>query len=98
MQQHRSPRTTHRTAEEVFGVALRECRKQRALSQEGLAFESGYHPSYIGHLERGKKSPSLRTIFGLASTLCVAPSELIRRVEERLGKGWKPAVREGRKT
>jgi len=93
MQQHRSPRTSHRTAEELFGVALRECRKQRALSQEALAFESGYHPTYIGHLERGKKSPSLRTIFGLASVLHVLPSELIRQVEERLGKGWKPERR-----
>jgi hypothetical protein len=35
------------------------------ISQETLAFESGYHPTYIGQLERGKKSPSLRAILSL---------------------------------
>ena len=48
-------------------MALRELRKQRGLSQETLAFESGYHPTYIGQLERGKKSPSLRTIVSIAT-------------------------------
>jgi transcriptional regulator with XRE-family HTH domain len=63
-------------------MALREFRKRRGLSQEALAFESGYHPTYIGHLERGKKSPSFRTIVRLASVLGVLPSELVRRFEE----------------
>jgi transcriptional regulator with XRE-family HTH domain len=63
---------------------LRELRKERGLSQETLAFESGYHPTYIGHLERGKKSPSLRAIMSLAGALGVPGSEILRRVEARL--------------
>lgn len=52
-----------------------------AVSQEELAARAGYHRTYIGQLERGEKSPSLRTIFNLCSTLQVNPSVLIRRVE-----------------
>jgi transcriptional regulator with XRE-family HTH domain len=85
MQQHRGRRTVY-TAEELFGMALRDLRKQQGLSQETLAFESGYHPSYIGQLERGKKSPSLRTMVSLASILKVLPSQLLQAFETRLKK------------
>jgi transcriptional regulator with XRE-family HTH domain len=80
--QERGRFSTARKPEELFGKVLRELRKQRGLSQEVLAFESGYHPTYIGQLERGKKNPSLRAIISLASVLGVLPSELIRRFEE----------------
>jgi transcriptional regulator with XRE-family HTH domain len=85
MQQHRGRRTAY-TAEELFGIVLRDFRKQRGLSQETLAFESGYHPTYIGQLERGKKSPSLRTMVSLASVLKVLPSQLLQAFETRLKK------------
>jgi hypothetical protein len=35
-------------------------------------------------LERGEKSPSLRTLFNLSATLKVNPSMLIRRVERSI--------------
>ncbi len=66
---------------EAFGAVLREARKERGLSQEGLGFESGYHRTYVSLLERGLKSPSLQTIFELARALDIRPSELLARVE-----------------
>lgn len=83
MQEHRSRRTAPASSEQVFGDILREFRKERGISQEDLAFSSGYHPTYIGQLERGKKSPSLRAILSLAKALEVRGSEMLRRVEER---------------
>jgi transcriptional regulator with XRE-family HTH domain len=74
-------RRSTKTIEDHFGQALREQRKGQRLTQEELAFRSGYHPSYIGQLERGAKSPSLRTILGLAGVLRVRGSDLVRRVE-----------------
>lgn len=53
----------------------------RLLSQEALALESGYHRTYIGMIERGEKSLSLRTLFDLATTLKARPSAILRRVE-----------------
>ena len=75
--------------EEAFAKVLREVRKQRGMSQEQLGFESGYHRTYIGMLERGLMNPTLRTILSVASALEVPAGELVGRVEAVLGKGWK---------
>jgi transcriptional regulator with XRE-family HTH domain len=66
-----------KTIEQQFGEALRQLRIQKRLSQEALGFDSGYHRTYISLLERGKKSPSLNTIFKLADALNIKPSELV---------------------
>jgi len=70
-----------KTIEESLGEILRQLRKERGLSQEELALESGYHRTYISLLERGQKNPLLRTIFELAKALEVAPSEIVERVQ-----------------
>jgi transcriptional regulator with XRE-family HTH domain len=80
MQEHRRNRTGT-TAERIFGTVLREIRRDRGFSQEELAFESGYHATYIGQLERGQKSPSLRTIMNLSIALGTPGSEMLRKVE-----------------
>jgi len=54
------------------------------MSQEELAHKSGYHPTYIGQLERGEKSPSLKTIVSLAAALETLGSEMLKRVESQL--------------
>jgi XRE family transcriptional regulator, regulator of sulfur utilization len=86
MQPHRSRRAASKTAEDLFGEVLREVRKKHGLSQEELAFQSGYHPTYIGQLERGRKSPSLRAIMRLSSALNTSGSELLARLESLLPK------------
>ena len=68
----------------LFGKALQELRERRGLSQENLGFDSGYHRTYISLLERGLRNPSLQTVFNLAKTLQVRPSELVQRVEDKL--------------
>ena len=85
MQRRRKLQQPAATAEAIFGQTLRDIRKEHGISQEALAFESGYHPTYIGQLERGKKSPSLRAIMRLASVLKTPGSEILRRVEIGLG-------------
>ena len=86
MQDRRGQKPTPLTAEKVFGSVLRDIRKERGFSQEALAFESGYHTTYIGQMERGQKSPSLRTILDLAAALHTPGSEMLRRVERHLSK------------
>ena len=68
----------------AFARVLLELREERNLTQEELAFESGYHPKYISLLERGKYSPSLTTILELADALRITGSDLIARVEALL--------------
>jgi transcriptional regulator with XRE-family HTH domain len=86
MQRHAKRRLT---PEQAFAKVLREVRKERGISQEELGFESGYHRTYIGMLERGLMNPTLRTILSVASALEVPAGELVQRVEAVLGKGWK---------
>jgi transcriptional regulator with XRE-family HTH domain len=80
------------TIEEAFGLTLQEMRKARKISQEELGFESGYHRTYISQLERGLKSPSLKTIFQLAAALKASPAALVLCVERAfVGSGQDPA-------
>jgi transcriptional regulator with XRE-family HTH domain len=73
----------------AFARVLSQVRQERHLTQEALAFESGYHPKYISLLERGKYSPSLTTILELAEVLQLSAAELVARVERLLPRSRK---------
>ena len=75
--------------EKAFGQALREIRQKRELSQEQLGFDSGLDRTYISLVERGIRSPTIRTVVKLAEVLNVTPSEMVRRMEAYLAKGRK---------
>jgi transcriptional regulator with XRE-family HTH domain len=75
------PQTGPRKA---FGIALREVRKEKEISQEQLGLQSGLDRTFISLLERGVRSPTLVTLVKLAEVLEVPPSELVRRMERML--------------
>jgi len=85
MQMHTGRGPEDAAPEVLFGQALRKLRTDRSISQETLAFDSGYHSTYISQLERGKKNPSLRTIISLARALRTSGSDILKAVEEALG-------------
>jgi len=68
----------------AFARVLMTLREERGVTQESLAFDSGYHPKYISLLERGKYSPSLTTILEIANALDISGADLVRRVESLL--------------
>lgn len=45
-----------------IGARIRYFRKLKGLSQEKLAWEAGINPAFLGELERGQKSPTLKTL------------------------------------
>jgi len=63
-----------------FGNRVRELRKRKGLSQEGLALESGLDRSYVGGVERGERNISLENIEKLAKALGVTVAALMRGV------------------
>jgi transcriptional regulator with XRE-family HTH domain len=65
----------------VFGRVLRAVRESKHLSQDELGHRAGYSRNYIGLVEQGKNSPSVRALFNIATALGVRPSLLIRRAE-----------------
>lgn len=58
-----------------IGERIHDLRKKRHLSQMELGNESGVAQAYLGQVERGMKSPTLRTIEKLAKVLDVTLAE-----------------------
>lgn len=70
-----------RSVVDRFPGVLRKVRIENGLSQEELADLAGLHRTYISQIERGLKSPSLRSLEQIANGLGVTLSELLRRLE-----------------
>lgn len=68
--------------DQKFGKVLRKLRCEKGLSQEELALNVGLHRTYISQLERGLKSPSLKTIKRISDELGTTASEIMRLVEK----------------
>jgi transcriptional regulator with XRE-family HTH domain len=75
-----------KTAEEAFGRVVTELRTKKQMTQDDLAHTLGYNLSYIGQIERGKKSPTLRTIVNIAQLFELPVSHLMKLAEEYQGK------------
>jgi transcriptional regulator with XRE-family HTH domain len=78
------PSTPNCTA---LGLAIRELRKQRDLSQEELAHASGLHPTYLSGIERGQRNPTWRSLGRVSEALGVRMSELAELAERFDGEG-----------
>lgn len=59
-----------------FGNRVRAIRKDKGVSQEGLADLANLDRTYIGGIERGIRNPSLRNIGRVAKALKVKPKDL----------------------
>lgn len=70
----------------AFAKALKRLRRERGLSQEDLALQCGLHRTYVSQLERGLKSPSLKTLDKIATALKIRLIELIEIVEKECHK------------
>lgn len=61
----------------LVGDNVSRIRKERGLTQEGLSEISGLSQQYISGLERGKRNPTIVTIFEIAQALNVSHVELV---------------------
>lgn len=60
-----------------FGDKIRQIRKEKGISQEGLAGIADLDRTYIGGIERGIRNQSLRNIGKIARALGVKPKDLL---------------------
>jgi transcriptional regulator with XRE-family HTH domain len=60
-----------------FGEKLKKARILKGLSQEALALSLEFDRTYISMLERGKRNPSLFTIYKIAEFLEIDASSLV---------------------
>ena len=64
----------------MIGKELRRARLAAGLTQERLAEKAKLHSTYIGLLERNKRSPSLDVFLRLCKAMSVSPVKLLGQI------------------
>ena len=70
-----------------FALVVEKHRKAKGLSKAALAAKAGLHQTYIGLLERGKRSPNMDTAQAIAKSLGCLLSRLVIEAEKIQKKG-----------
>ena len=65
-----------RLAREV-GAKIKYLRLKRGMSQEALALSCDMNPAFLGHVERGMRSPTLNTLQRICDGLGITLTELL---------------------
>lgn len=73
------------TIQQKVGIIIKELRKERGMSQETFAYESGIDRRYMSDIENGKRNISLDILERIADKLKIQISDLFLKVEE-MGK------------
>lgn len=73
---------------ELLAEELRKEREKQNKSIRLLAYEFDIQKSLISRLENGINEPKLISIWTVCEALGIKPSEFMRKVEERLPKGF----------
>jgi transcriptional regulator with XRE-family HTH domain len=68
---------------DTFASNLRRLRKERGLSQEGLAHDAGLNTTHVAKIERTEREPGVRTVAKLAKALGVPAAELFEGIGAR---------------
>jgi len=68
----------------AFGMALREARVERGISQDVLSEICDVDRTYPSLVERGLRCPTLAMLLRLADALAVEPARLITETLKRL--------------
>lgn len=66
----------------LVGLNFARLRRDKGLTQEQFAELSGFTQQYVSDLERGRRNPTVVTLFHLAGPLGVEPSDLVVTIED----------------
>ena len=77
-----SPRHAEEPSLVALGLAIRQARKVRGISQEELAHQSAIDRSYMSSIERGMQNPGVISVIRIAAALKMTTAELM--VEAKL--------------
>lgn len=74
----------------LLGKRIKKLRQERGLSQEQLALKADVNKSFMGEIERGIASPTVKTLEKIASTLELTLAVLFTFDETSLETPLKP--------
>lgn len=66
----------------LVGRNFARLRREKGLTQEEVAERSGFSQQYLSSLERGRRNPTIITIYELAQALEVSHVALVRPDDE----------------
>ena len=66
----------------LVGQNFSRLRKARGLTQEEVEARSGVSQQYLSSLERGRRNPTVITLYELAQVLEVSVADLVRMDED----------------
>ncbi|MDY0135977.1 MAG: helix-turn-helix transcriptional regulator [Thiomicrospira sp.] len=72
------------TLNKAFAETLKRLRQGSGLSQQDFAFEAGLDRTYISLLERGKRQPSLETLYRISKALNISLEDLAKEITTTL--------------
>ena len=75
----------------LVGRNFGRLRKQKGFTQEKFAEASGFTQQYISGLERGRRNPTVVTLFQLATPLGVSHIDLVLPDDEARSERSKPS-------
>ncbi|OMQ43739.1 helix-turn-helix transcriptional regulator [Ensifer sp. 1H6] len=62
----------------LVGRNFARLRREKGLTQEQVAARSGFSQQYVSDLERGKRNPTIVSLYELAQVLGVSHIDLVR--------------------
>jgi transcriptional regulator with XRE-family HTH domain len=74
----------------LVGRNFERLRKEKGFTQERFAEVSGFTQQYVSGLERGKRNPTIVTLFHLATALGVSHVDLVNPDHETSDVSAKP--------
>ncbi|WP_202360803.1 MULTISPECIES: helix-turn-helix domain-containing protein [unclassified Mesorhizobium] len=63
---------------QLVGTNFARLRREKGLTQEQVEARSGYSQQYLSSLERGRRNPTVITLFELSQALGVSHVELVK--------------------
>lgn len=84
--------------QELLALNLRRIRVSKNISQEELALLAGVERAYVGHIERGKKNPTIQTVDRLAGALGCNVKDLfeLADLDEKIQMNLVPGRKRGK--
>ena len=68
----------------IVGSVIQKYREKRGLSQEVVSGLADIGRTHLSAIERGVRKPTLDTFFKIAEAMDIAPSDLMKLVEEEI--------------
>ena len=68
--------------QEALGLAVRQLRQERALTQRQLARDADVNETWISHIEAGRTNPAWGTVARVAAALGLRTSELAQHAND----------------